>query len=153
VIAHDGVIYAIGGRGKPGLAVLAGGRGDVELLWRTPKGSNVSSPVYHDGHLYWVSESQGIAFCVDAKTGEEVYAQRLTPRPDLIYASPVLADGKIYYVSRNNGVYVVAAKPKFKLVAHNEIKSDTTAFNASAAVSDGKLFLRSDQRLYCLGGK
>jgi len=69
----------------------------------------------------------------------------------LIYASPVLADGKIYYVSRNDGTYVVAAKPKFKLLAHNVIKSDTSVFNASPAVSDGQLFLRSDQRLYCVG--
>ena len=59
VVAHDGIIYAIGGRGKPGLAVRAGGRGAVQPLWRTPKGSNVSSPVYHDGHLYWVGESDG----------------------------------------------------------------------------------------------
>ena len=107
--------------------------------------------MYHEGHLYWVSESQGIAYCIDAETGREVYGARITPSPDLIYASPLLADGKIYYVSRNNGTYVVAAKPKFKLLAHNMINSDKSAFNASPAVSEGRLFLRSDQRLYCIG--
>ncbi|HVC98866.1 MAG TPA: PQQ-binding-like beta-propeller repeat protein [Pirellulales bacterium] len=150
-IAHGGVIYAIGGRGKPGLAVRAGGRGEVQPLWRTPKGSNVSSPVYHDGHLYWVGDSDGIAYCADAETGRQVYGERLTPSPDRIYASPTVADGKIYYVSRNNGTYVVAAKPKFELLAHNLIDDDTSVFNASPAVSDGQLFLRSDQRLYCIG--
>jgi outer membrane protein assembly factor BamB len=153
VVAHDDVVYAIGGRDKPGLAVRAGGRGAVQPLWRTAKGSNVSSPVYHDGHLYWAHEKNGIAFCIDAATGKEVYSQRLTPKSDRIYASPVLADGKIYYVSRNNGTYVVAARPKFKLAAHNVIKGDTSAFNASPAVSDGRLYLRSDHALYCIGGK
>jgi outer membrane protein assembly factor BamB len=155
VIAHDGVIYAIGGRGRPGLAVPAGGEGDVsdKILWTTQAGSNVSSPVYHDGYLYWVSESKGIAYCINAKTGEAVYEKRMEPRPDRIYASPVLADGKIYYVSRNNGAFVVAAKPEYELLAHNVIKSDDSVFNASPAVNNGQLLLRSDKRLYCIGNK
>lgn len=155
VIAHDGIVYAIGGRGRPGLAVAAGGEGDVsdKILWKTQAGSNVSSPVYHDGYLYWVSESKGIAYCIDAKTGEAAYEKRLEPRPDRIYASPVVADGKIYYVSRNNGTFVLAAKPEYELLAHNVIKSDASVFNASPAVSNGQLLLRSDKRLYCLGSK
>ncbi len=114
-------------------------------------GSNVSSPVYHDGYLYWVSESKGIAYCIDAKTGEAVYEKRMQPRPDRIYASPVVADGKIYYVSRNNGTFVVAARPEYELLAHNVIASDDSVFNASPAVSDGQLLLRSDKCLYCVG--
>lgn len=155
VIAHDGVVYVIGGRGKPSLAVRAGGRGDVteKRLWHQGSGSNVSSPVYHDGHLYWVSESQGIAYCADATSGELVYQQRIEPRPDRIYASPVVADGKIYYVSRENGTYVVAAKPQFELLAHNVFAGDKSVFNASPAVSNGQLLLRSNRYLYCLGGK
>jgi hypothetical protein len=153
VIAHDGVVYAIGGRGKPGIAVPAGGEGDVsdKILWKTPRGSNVSSPVYHDGYLFWASESNGVAYCVDAKTGEGVYEERIEPRPDRIYASPVVADGKIYYVSREKGVYVLAAKPEYELLAHNVIAGDSSIFNASPAVSDGQLLLRSDTHLYCIG--
>jgi len=153
VIAHDGIVYAIGGRGRPGLAVAAGGEGDVtdKILWKTPKGSNVSSPVFHDGYLYWASESQGVAYCVDAKSGNTVYAERIEPRPDRIYASPVVADGKIYYVSRDKGAYVLPARPEYKLLAHNVIASDESIFNASPAVSDGQLLLRSDKYLYCIG--
>lgn len=154
VIAHDGIIYAIGGRGKPSLAVPAG-EGDMsdKILWTVQAGSNVSSPVYHDGYLYWVSESKGIAYCIDAKTGEAVYEKRMQPRPDRIYASPVAADGKIYYVSRNNGTFVVAARPEYELLAHNVIASDDSVFNASPAVSNGQLLLRSDKCLYCIGSK
>ncbi|QDU27445.1 outer membrane biogenesis protein BamB [Anatilimnocola aggregata] len=152
VIAHDGIIYAIGARSGMGVAVKAGGRGDVPVLWEMKRGSNVCSPVFHEGHLYWTHESRGVAYCADAKTGEVLYEQRLEPRPDLIYASGLLAGDKIYYVSRNNGVYVVAAKPQFELVAHNR-SLDSSVFNASPVAVDGKLLLRSNEALYCVGLK
>jgi outer membrane protein assembly factor BamB len=161
VVAHDGVVYAIGG-GHTSLAVRAGGRaggrpgsrGDVTKthgVWRMKKGSNVSSPVYHDGHLYWADESKGILYCQEAATGKFVYDERLNPAPGLIYASPVLVDGKLYYVSQRNGTYVVPAEPKFKLLAHNVFEDDKSRANASPAVSDGQLLLRTDQYLYCIG--
>jgi hypothetical protein len=150
VLVHDDVVYAIGARAGMGVAVKAGGKGDVAPLWEMRKGSNVSSPVFHDGHLYWAHEGRGIAYCADAKTGDIVYEERLQPNSDRIYASAVLAGDKIYYVSRNRGVYVVAAEPEFKQLAHNQ-PLDSSVFNASPAVVDGKLLLRSDEYLYCLG--
>jgi outer membrane protein assembly factor BamB len=156
VLAHDGVVYAIGGRKNTCIAVRAGGQGDVSQshkIWEIGKGSNVSSPVYFDGHLYWASETKGIVYCVDAKTGKVAYEKRLEPRPGRIYASPVLADGRLYYVSRNAGTFVIAAQPEFKLLAHNKIASDKSIFNASPAISEGSLLLRSDKVLYCLGAK
>jgi outer membrane protein assembly factor BamB len=155
VVAHDGVVYAIGG-GHTSLAVRAGGRGDVtrtHVLWRTKKGSNVSSPIYHDGHLYWASESGGVVNCQEAATGKFVYQQRLSPASGLIYASPVLAEGKLYYVSQKGGTYVVAASPKFQLLAHNVFADDKSRTNASVAASDGQLLLRSDQYLYCIDSR
>jgi outer membrane protein assembly factor BamB len=153
VVAHEGVVYAIGG-GSTSLAVKAGGTGDVTQthgVWRLNKGSNVGSPIYHDGHLYWASDSGGIVFCQEAATGKVVYSERLKPPAGQIWASPVLADGKLYYVSKENGTYVVAAQPKFQQLAQNVIESDKSRSNASLAVSDGQLFLRNDQYLYCIG--
>lgn len=152
VIAHDGVVYAIGGRKRTTVAVKAGGRGDVtktHRLWEARKGSNVSSPVYHDGHLYFFHESAGVAYCLDAETGEVKFEERLDPRPDRIYASPVAADGRIYLVTRNEGAFVLAAKPEFELIAHNE-PLDESVFNGSPAIVDKKILLRSDRYLYCL---
>ncbi len=153
VVAHDGVVYAIGG-GSTSLAVKAGGRGDVtktNVLWRLTRGSNVGSPIYHDGYLYWASDSGGVVVCQEAATGKVVYSERLKPDSGQIWASPVLADGKLYFVSKTKGTYVVAAQPKFQQLAHNVIAGDTSRSNASLAVSDGQLFLRNDQYLYCIG--
>jgi outer membrane protein assembly factor BamB len=154
VIAVGDMLYAVGARKNKTIAIKAGGRGDVtdtHLVWELDKGSNVSSPAYHEGHLYWVSEGNGIAYCADAETGKLIYEQRLNPRPGRIYASPVIAGGNIYYVSRENGTYVLPAKPMYELVAHNTFESDNSIFNGSPAVVDNKMYLRSDKALYCIG--
>jgi outer membrane protein assembly factor BamB len=152
VVAHKGVVYAIGG-GHTSLAVRAGGRGDVtktHTLWRKNRGSNVSSPIYHDGHIYWASDSGGVVVCQEAATGKVVYQERLTPPSGLIYASALLGDGKIYYVSQHKGTYVAAA-PKFKLLAHNVFADDSSRTNATPAADGGQLLLRSDEYIYCIG--
>ena len=155
VVCHDDVVYAIGG-GHTSLAVRIGGSGDVSeshTLWRKTKGSNVCSPVYRDGHLYWASDSGGSICCQNAANGETDYQARLEPRPGTIWSSAVLGDGKLYIVSQHNGTFVIAAKPEFELLAHNVFKDDDSRTNASPAVSNGQLFLRTDRFLYCIGKK
>jgi outer membrane protein assembly factor BamB len=155
VVAHKGLVYMIGG-GSVSMAIRTGGRGnvtDTHVLWKQKKGSNASSPIYHDGYLYWASENGGVLHCQDAGTGKEAYSQRLAPAAGRIWASPVLADGKLYYISQFKGVFVVAAGPKFELVAHNVFTDDNSRANASVAVSDGQLLLRNDQYLYCIGNR
>ena len=88
VVANEGVVYVTGGRGTQyTFAVRAGGRGDVSTtheLWRVAKGSNVSSPIYHQGYLYLASDSRGIAYCFDAEDGRIMYQQRMRPTPGRI---------------------------------------------------------------------
>ncbi|MCS6850168.1 MAG: PQQ-binding-like beta-propeller repeat protein [Gemmataceae bacterium] len=154
VVAHQGTIWAIGGRsGVAALAVRAGGMGDVtqsHRLWTGRHGSNVSSPVVYDGHLFWVNDNLGVAHCAKAETGELVYAERLD-RGGQFYASALLADGKLYYVSRSGKTFVLPAKPQFQLLAVNDLQDGST-FNASPAVAGRRLLLRSNRFLYCIGG-
>jgi outer membrane protein assembly factor BamB len=153
VVAADGVIYCLGGRsGTAALAVRAGGSGEVtetHRLWTSKKGSNVSSPVYLDGHLYWMHENLGIAYCAQAATGEVVYEQRLD-RAGQVYASALLAAGRLYYVTRQGKTFVLAAKPQFEQLAVNDL-SDRGVFNGSPAVAGNRLLIRSDKYLYCVG--
>lgn len=151
VISHEGIVYAIGGRKNTSVAVKAGGTGDVKPLWTTSAGSNVASPVYHDGHIYWMHERSGTAYCVEAATGKQVYAERVRG-VGTTYSSGVYADGKIYYVSQNAATFVVAAKPKFELLATNKF-DDTSRTNASPAIDNGRLLIRTDKHLYCIGKK
>ena len=150
VISQQGIVYAIGGREARAFAIRAGGRGDVtdsHLLWEAKVGSNVSSPIIHDGHMYWVSDRKQFAYCVRLSDGEILYSERFPAQP---YASATAGDGKIYIVTRNGGTYVLAATPELTELAHNTFK-DRSTFNASPAISDGQIFLRSDRFLYCIG--
>lgn len=154
LIHTNGVVYCVGGRTGGGLAVKVGGRGDVtktHRVWTIKKGSNVTSPVLHDGHMYWMHENNGIAFCAELKTGSIVYEEKID-RIDQVYASSVLADGKIYYISRTGKTIVLAAKPTFEKLAMNEL-GRAGMFNASPAIADGKIFIRSEKSLYCFGKK
>lgn len=158
IVAHDGIIFVIGHPGGQSQAVKAGGKGDVSathIVWQAQKGSNVSSPVYKDGHLYFINDSRGVATCLDAKTGDVVYEQPLVQRPkrDRFYATPLLAGDRFYCVGRETGTYVIAAKPQFELLATNVIADDNSVSNASPAVSDGRIFLRSNKYAYCFGKK
>ena len=152
VVAADGVVCCLGGRsGTAALAVRMGGSGDVTAthrLWTSDRGSNVSSPVIDDGHLYWMHEQRGIAFCAKVLTGELVYERKVDGARQ-VYASALLADGRLYYVARNGDTFVLAAQPQFKQLAHNKLDDDSI-FNASPVVCDGALVLRSDRNLYAI---
>jgi outer membrane protein assembly factor BamB len=148
-------VYCLSGKGvEAAKAVRAGGRGDVSdthVLWTTGKGSNVSSPIYHQGYVYFAHESTGVAYCLNATNGEIVYEERL-PRAGGVYASPVISDGKLYYLSRWGGVMVLAAKPEFELLAQNQLE-DQRNVNASPAIWNNRLLLRMNRYLYCIGEK
>ena len=156
LVSNQGVVYCVGGRGESAgsLAIRLGGAGDVTAshrLWKTTgKGTNVPSPIFHEGYLYWAHEN-GTACCADAKNGQMVYEEPL-PRAGAIYPSPVLADGKLYYVNRSGRTFVLAATPQFQLLATNDL-GRIGAVNASPAVANGKLLLRSDKFLFCIGQK
>ena len=156
VIAGSGAIFAFGGYPRQsGIALKVGGKGDISKshqLWTSSRAPYVPSPVYHKGHLYWMDRS-GYAVCLNAKTGKEVFRERLNSRNRIpkFYASPVYVNGQIISVSRNAGSFVIEAKPKFKQLAQNEFTGDRSVFNASPAVVNNCLYLRSDTHLYCIG--
>ncbi len=154
MVAHDGVIYCLGGRQGGCLAVKAGGRGEVTAshrVWMGKKGSNVASPVVYQGHLFWMNDVNETAYCADLKTGELLYEEKIS-RAGQVYASSVAGDGKIYHFTRSGRGIVLAAKPKFEQIASNSF-GDRATYNASPAISGGKIYLRSDKHLYCISGK
>ncbi len=149
-IVFDDIIYAPT-RIKPLLALKAGGRGDItssHVLWSTPNGPDVPTPVT-DGKYFYVVNDRGIMFCLDAKTGAEVYVQQRI-KPGTYSGSPVLADGKIYITNEDGLTTVVAAGPKFEVLAENPLNDYVLS---SPAISDGQIFIRTAAHLYAIGKK
>lgn len=157
VMVDEDVVYVYGGFQSVGsMAIRAGGEGDVtksHVLWNTRDTSYVATPVLKDDHIYWISE-RGLAFCVNAKTGERVYRKRVPGvrggRGIKFFASMVVAGDNMFVVSRKSGTFVLKTTPEYNLVSHNKIDGDDSEFNGTPAISDNEMFIRSNKFLYCI---
>ncbi|HJQ69841.1 MAG TPA: PQQ-binding-like beta-propeller repeat protein [Blastocatellia bacterium] len=134
---------------KPLLAIRAGGRGDItetHRAWAFDKGPDVPTPVT-DGKYFYVVDDKGVMWCLDAKTGQAIYGPERI-KPGTYSASPVLADGKIYITNEDGLTTVLKAGPKFEVLAENNLNDYCLS---SPAISDGQIFIRTTQNLYCIG--
>jgi len=147
-VVFEGVVYAPT-RVKPLLALKSGGRGDVtesSKLWAFSNGPDVPTPVT-DGKYFYVVDDRGIMWCLDAKTGQAIWGpQRI--KSATYSSSPVLADDKLYVTNEEGLTTVLKAGPKFEVLAENHLNDYTLS---SPAVSDGQIFMRTAQFLYCIG--
>jgi len=147
-----GLLYAAS-NAQPGfvVAVRPGGRGDItatHVAWRHDKAvASVPSPLAVGGYLFALKDG-GVMSCLDAKSGAVLWQQRLPARGNY-FASPVAGDGKVYAVSEEGDVSVIAAKPAYELIATNSMGERTMA---SPAISAGRILIRTDENLYCVGG-
>lgn len=150
-IIVDGICYLTGGKTKQTMAVRLGGLGDVtesHVLWEIGKiGSNVSSPVYHDGLLFIFHDS-GVIQILDAKTGKLLKRQRTATR-ERPFASPLLAGEYLYMPFQDAGISVFRADESAEEVAVNEC-GDGLPLMASVTPSGDRFFYRTDRYLYCV---
>ncbi len=138
----DGLIFTSSGFEKTTLrTVKTGGTGDVtatHVAWEQRKGAPTQpSLLYVRPYLYSITDG-GIA---------HVYAERIGGN---YCASPVYADGRIYFLSETGETTVIEASPEFKIVSRNPLNEKC---QASMAVSEGSLFVRTDQNIYRIGWK
>ncbi len=154
-IYADGLMVAVcSGGGGSGMVVKPGGDGDVtqtHRVWHQRQVSQrIGSGVIHDGYYYILSEG-GIFECRDLKTGELIFNERVKgPGPTgSNWSSLVLtADGRCYAANQGGDIFVFKASPKFELLATNSLGE---RFIGSIAVSEGQLFIRGYQNLWCIG--
>lgn len=145
VFGH-GLVFICTGFQEPSLlAVQPDGKGDVtksKIVWRIDRAiPRTPSPLLVGNELYIVTDN-GIATCIDAKTGEELWRARVGGNHS---ASPVFADGKIYFLSEEGESAVIAPGRKLNHLATNQLDGPTLA---SIAVSHSSLFIRSATHLY-----
>lgn len=147
-VVFDGMIYAPT-RVRPLIAFRAGGTGDItesHKAWLTNNGPDVPTPVTDGKYLYIVND-RGILYCLDAKTGAEVWGGKRI-KPAIYSASPVLADGRIYVTNEEGLTTVFKAGPEFEVLAENDFGEYTLG---SPAVSDGRILIRTAGHLYSIG--
>jgi outer membrane protein assembly factor BamB len=150
-VTGHGLVYIATGFQQPSLlAVRPDGTGDItktHVAWTLQRGAPLTpSPLIVGDELYLVSDF-GIASCVDAKTGQTHWQQRLGGNYS---ASPVFADGRIYFQSEEGVTTVIAPGKTFQKLATSQLDGGMLA---SMAVANGSLFIRTDSHLYRIGGR
>jgi outer membrane protein assembly factor BamB len=151
-LEHNGMLFACSGDGggdRHMVALRLIGNGmptKAEFAWENRKDfPYVPTLLARGDHLYFVND-KGFAGCFQAATGKQVWLERL---PDTKFtSSPVLIDGKMYAPSEQGDVYVIAAEPAYRLLAKNPLGE---RFRSSPAVANGRLYLRGESHLFCIG--
>lgn len=148
----DGILYlASGFRGSALMAVdIAKAKGDITgsdaILWTynqdTPYTPNL---LLMDGKLYFLRVNNGFLTCLDAKTGNVVYAREKLDGVSTLFSSPTGASGRIYIASKDQ-VLVLKGGDKPEVLAKNLLDDD---FHASPVVVGNDLIIRGFKSLYC----
>ena len=121
--------------------------GIYSIVWNVKtKGVGIPSPLLLGDQFYY-AEDDGFVACLDANTGKPLWRKRLNFK---VHASPVAADGKLYFAGMNGAVMVLKAGPTYKVLAKNDIGESIVA---SPAISQGRIFLRGEKHLFCIGEK
>lgn len=154
VVTNGEVVVAMSGYGGSALAVKTGGTGDVTAthrLWLHDKGNpqRIGSGVIVGDHLYMANAAQGVLQCFELKTGKELWGGKQKPGGDY-WGSIVLAEGKLYATDQSGTTFILDAKPEFKLLGKNSLGEHV---NSSLAISNGEIFIRTYEHLYCIGAK
>lgn len=146
----DGVLYLCSGFIRANLIAVdpRGASGDAtetNVLWKYDRGvPTTPSVLVVADEVYFVSDN-GVATCLDAKTGEVHWTERLGGS---FSASPVFAEGRIYFTNEDGTTYVIKASKEYELLATNDLGERSLA---SPAVDDGTLYLRTASHLWRIG--
>jgi outer membrane protein assembly factor BamB len=144
VVGH-GMIYYPAGAPPQLFAVRTGGEGlitDTHLVWKVKRGApHKPSILLVDDLIYMISDA-GVASCIDAKTGEQVWQQRIGGDYS---ASPLYADGRLWFFSQDGKTTVLKPGRVFEKVAENNLDG---GFMASPAISGKAIYLRTLTDLY-----
>jgi len=142
-------LYAVSGRKGNTLKIrLDDATGDLtnsHVVWKKPRGAPfIPSGVVFDGRYYLIDDD-GLGTCLDAKTGETVWQERMGGH---YRASLSAGDGRIYFTNMEGVVTLVNSKGDFEVLARNNIGE---AIHASPAFANGRLYIRGEKNLYCIG--
>ena len=152
-VTNNERVYVVAGfPTKITMAIRLGESGDLtgtpNVPWQYAKGTAyVPSPILYGDYLYLTTD-RGILTCLDAKTGAVKYEGGRIPIPATFTASPVAFDGKILLTSEDGDTFIVKAGPKHEIIGTNSVGEPVYA---SPAIADGRIYIRGEKNIYCIG--
>lgn len=154
-VTGEGLIFGVPPRGSMGLlAFKSGGQGtltDDYVAWRFDgSGPDCSTPLYYKGNLYVLADRKGgVLTCIDAKTGRQKWQGELGGSAPW-WASVTAGDDKLYCISETaQAVALAAGDEGFKVLC--QVDMEDKPVQASIAIAEGHLFIRTANKLFCVG--
>lgn len=144
-----GLIIVPTAKNGPVIALQPPFSGDITNVaaahrWKIDRGTpDVATPLIHEGLVYLATE-KGTLTCLDAKTGEQIYSDRV--HADKHRSTPIIVGDRIFLAGRDGRVHVIQTGRELKVLATNDLGEETTA---SPAVANGQLYVRTFNALYC----
>lgn len=160
-VAGDGIALLCAPKKEPVYGLKLDASGTVEPAWTSESkeaSSDVSTPLFYQGHFYVLDSDRKALACVEPKTGKVLWRGEFPTRVKM-EASPTGADGKIYAIDFMGNVFVVKAGTTGFEIVHQATfgQEGVTATNndkicrACVVVANGNLYIRAQDRLYCVG--
>lgn len=147
----EGIALACAPKNEPIYAVKLGG--EYDLAWTQEEKSitaDVPTPLYYGGRFYILDGNRSFLSCLKPSTGEVIWSERLGRTK--FEASPTAADGKIYLMDHGGEVYVIKAGDKFEVLHQTPMSAERAQFTRSTvAIARGNLFIRTNEKLFCIG--
>lgn len=142
---------AIGGYNGPSIGFKLGGKGNItetNRVWRLEQNpQSIGSGVFLGKHVFRPNAGPGTIECLEAKTGKILWTDRAAG--GVYWGSMVFADDRLYATSQDGTTVVFEPNPeKYVELAQNKLGEHC---NTTPAFSDGEIFLRTNDRLYCIG--
>ncbi len=145
----NGVAYTANA-GSYATAVRTDGSGDVtktHILWKAEDGlPDVCSPLAN-GEFVWSLTSGGLLTCYDAKTGKRVWEKDFEQNCS---SSPSLVGDKVYVIGEKGTAFIVQAGRELKVLGRAELGEGC---RTSPAFLDGRIIIRGEKHLFCVGKK
>ena len=151
------VVYVTSGfRGNTLQAIRLGRSGDLTgtdaILWSRNKSTPyVPSPLLVDDYLYLVSGNDAMISCFNRTSGEPFFERERLEGIRGIYAFPVSAGDRVYVLGREGACVVLKKGPKPEVMAVNKLEDSRS--DASIAIVENELFVRTAHFLYCVGNQ
>ncbi len=159
-VVWNGLIFLTSAHGprRPLYAVRTDASGDVSLhggsstnnyvVWSALRGgSYMQTPLVYGDYLY-SCHVDGVLSCYEARTGKQIYKERLGTGSEGFTASPVASEGKLYFTGEKGSVFVVKTGPDFSVLATNRMRE---VCMATPAISEGIVFFRTQEHIVAVG--
>jgi outer membrane protein assembly factor BamB len=159
-IVWQDLVFLMSGHGprRPVYAVRQNATGDVSLrdgastnqfvAWSVLRGGSYMQTPLVWGECLYSCDVDGILSCFEARTGKQMYKERLGTGGEGFTASPVASEGKLYFTSEHGSVFVVKPGPDFTVLATNKMGE---VCMATPAISSGAIFFRTEGHVVAVG--